>query len=262
MIKFQPQVESFQEALRRLVELQGKTMKEVILDQAALFVRDGIRLLPPFGKTPLKEPDRTQRVVGETATRRDVNRSFNTLDKPEINSKLREAFLKQARKGNFITAERLVKRFKFRSVASVITEATHDIHNTKRNHKGRVPKKSPQYFVFKKNSITRLSGKLEKLVGRAKAGFLYALEQINAMRGKATYKAPSWVRRHPSEPGTFVNVGSDDQFGITASNAVPFAQKHAERVQREGWTARMIAAPRQADAIYRGMLRKARQLKL
>lgn len=259
MIKVQPVLAAFRGALQRLAELQKKTMREVILDQAALFIRDGMKLLPPFGKTPLKESATAQKRVGELATGRDVGRAFGTLNPDRTDIRMVTAFRNTARKHGPLAAERLLQRFKFKRVAGVIDSPSEELHNAARNERGRVSRKQPRWFTWKDAALTRFKKAKEKAVGRAKAGFLYALMQVDAMRGKSTFRAPSWVARHTGEPGAFTHVGSDDKFGITASNNIPFAQKHTERVEREGWRARMIAAPRQAENLYRGMVRQAQR---
>lgn len=257
MIKVAPDEAGFRSAIARIAELQKKTLREVILDQAALFIRDGIKLVPPFGKVPLKESATTQKRAGETATKRDVGRVFRTLDPDKTDVRMVTAFRKVAAKRGPLAAEALLRRFRFKQVAGVTDAPNEELHNASRNHMGRVSRKQPRWYTWKDSALTRFKKAKEKLVGRAKAGFLYALAMVDSLRGKPTFKPPSWVARHRGEPGSFSSMGSDDKFGVTVSNDVGFAQKHADKVQREGWKARMIAAPRYAENLYRGMARQA-----
>lgn len=263
-MKIEPDIDAFEEALRRLTELQGKTMREVVLDQSALFCRDGIQLLPPFGRTPLREGASVQKSIGFRATGRQVNRLFRGMDttwavrNPEIN----EAFKRLARKKNAVGAENFLKRIGFKRVAGVVEHASEELHNRGRNKKGRVERGGSQWFTFKASSVDRLRKLKEKAVGRAKAGFLFAMSAIDSLRGRSTIRIPAFVARHRGEPGSFQDLGADDRYGVVVANLVPHAQKHNERVEREGWRARMFMAPRQAEKLYRAMARKANQLKV
>lgn len=264
-VKIEPDIDAFTEALRRLGELQGKTQREVVLDQGALWCRDAIKLLPPFGKTPLKESAGSQKKVGETAVGRDVDRIFRGMDsvfaivrKPEI----AKVFKRIATTKNALKAEAILRDVGFKKVAGVVERPDKDKHNNSRNAQGRARKGNPQWFAFKSQTVERFKKAKRKTVGIAKAGFLFALYSIDSLRGASTFKPPAWVARHRGMPGSFLGRGSDNIFEIKCSNDIPFAQKHSDRVEREGWRARMIAAPRQADALYKAMARKAAQLKL
>lgn len=263
-MKIEPDMQSFQEALSRLAELQDKSMREVVLDQGALFCRDGMNLMPPFGKTPLKEPKGTQKQVGTIAILSQVARHIRGMDTAHgiRNPKVQDAFKKLARKRNTLAAEQMLAGVGFKRVAHVVDAPTQELHNASRNKRGRITKGVAQFFTWKTSAVERFKKTKLKNLGRAKAGWLVALSGINALRSKSTFKPPAWVARHTGEPGSFTNVGSDDKFGIVCTNAIPYAQKHVERIEREGWKARMIAAPKQAEAIYKGLLRKAKALKL
>lgn len=261
-VKIEPDIDAFTEALRRLGELQGKTQREVVLDQGALWCRDAIALHPPFGKTPLKEGGPTQNKIGQISTKRDVDRLFRgvggTLRKPELEA----AWRRISRKRDTLAAGVALKDFGFKRVAGVVDQVNEEKHNAHRNTRGGIRKGTAQWITWNANQVKKFQLSKAKLVGRAKAGWLVALSAINALRGKSTFRVPAFVARHTNEPGSFTDTGSDDVFGIVCSNNVPFAQKHLPRIEREGWRARMIAAPRQADALYKAMARKAAQLKL
>jgi len=264
-VKIEPDIDAFTEALRRLGELQGKTQREVVLDQGALWCRDAIKLLPPFGSSPLKESAGSQKKLGESAIGRDVDRVFRGMDsvfaiirKPEI----AKVFKRIASTKNALKAEAILREIGFKKVAGVVEKPDKDKHNYSRNENGRARKGNPQWFAFKSQNVERFKKAKKKLTGVAKAGFLYALYAIDALRGKSTFRPPAWVARHRGIPGAFTGSGSDNIFEIRCSNDLPFAQKHSERVEREGWRARMIAAPRQAEALYKATARKAAQMKL
>lgn len=261
-MKIEPDIDAFTESLRRLGELQGKTQREVVLDQGALWCRDGIALMPPFGATPLKEAPKSQYIIGWKASGRDVDRLFRGIDGTLRDGILEKAWRRIVRKRNKISAEAVLKDFGFKRVAGVVDEPNTEIHNAHRTPKGKVKKGGSQWLTWRSSAVKKFKTGKQALVGRAKAGWLVALAAINSLRGKSTFRVPAWVSRHRDEPGSFSGVGSDDIFGIVCTNSVPFAQKHVERIEREGWRARMIAAPRQADALYKAMVRKAAQLKL
>lgn len=261
-MKIEPDIDAFTESLRRLGELQGKTQREVVLDQGALWCRDGIALMPPFGKTPLRESGGTQKEVGTKASGRDVDRLFRGVGGSLKSGILESAWRRIVRKRNKISAEAVLKDFGFKRVAGMVDQPTAETHNAHRTPKGRIRKGGAQWLTWQSAAVKKFKTGKQALVGRAKAGWLVALAAINALRGKSTFRVPAWVARHKDEPGSFSGVGSDDIFGIVCTNSVPFAQKHVERIEREGWRARMIAAPRQADALYKAMVRKAAQLKL
>lgn len=252
---------SFRKALDWIAKLQGKTKQEVVLDQGALFCRDSIALTPPFGKTPLKEAKGDQRKVGEKAVLRDIQRAIRGMDKMWAMRKpgIDKAFKRLSRTRNTLAAEQFLKDVGFKRVAGVVDAASEDVHNSLRSPRGKVHRGLAQFFTWKAASVDRLKRLKLRAVGRAKAGWLVALTAIDALRGKSTYKPAAWVARHNNEPGSFSHMGSDDVFGIICANQIPYAQKHKDRIEREGWKARMIAAPRHAQSLYKAMERKARQ---
>lgn len=260
-MKIEPDIRSFRNALDWIAKLQEKTKREVVLDQGALFCRDSIALTPPFGKIPLKEAKGDQRKVGEKAVIRDIQRAVRGMDKMWEMRKpgVDKAFKRMARTHNTLAAEQFLKDVGFKRVAGVVEAATEELHNSLRSPRGKVHRGMAQFFTWKAVSVERLKRLKLRAVGRAKAGWLVALAGIDALRGKSTYKPAAWVARHSGEPGSFSQMGTDDVFGIICANQIPYAQKHKDRIEREGWKARMIAAPRYARNIYKAMERKARQ---
>lgn len=272
-VQFKPDLDAFNEALSRLAELQGKTMREVVTDQAALFCRDAIRMTPPFGRTPLTESFSVQRDVGEKATDRDVRRGFRAIDSlgrykggkgsrsTKDNEALRKRLDKLIRANNWLLLDVVLKEMRMRWVAGVIKAPSAEIHNRMRNARGRVSKAQGNYFVPKQSAVERFAKEKQRTEGRMKAGWMWVVNGLNAIR-TAKVKIPNWISRHTSEPGTFVVTDADDKFGIVGANRIPWAQKHGEKVHKEAWTARMISAQKQADKLYKAMVRKARQLKV
>jgi hypothetical protein len=261
-MKIEPDMQAFEAALKRLAQLQRKTMEEVVLDQGALFCRDAIKLHPPFGKTPLVENPTVQKAVGLRAVQRDVSRYIRGINNAKgiRDEKVAKAIRRLGRKGKESALQAILKDAGYKRVAGVVGSPSEAQHNSSRNTRGRVKKGTPQYFTWNNAAVEGFKKRKKEEVGRAKAGWIVALGEINAMRGKSTFRIPAWVARHHGEPGTFNATKTDDKFGIVCSNAIPFAQKHKARIEREGWIARTIAAPKHAEAIYQGMLKRGRRV--
>ena len=260
-MKIEPDMPKFQAALTQLAKLEGKTSREVVLDQGALFARDSMKATPPFAGAPIKEGMPAQKKVGDIAISRDVQRSFKAMDDVGAlrDPSLAKAFKRIARGKQSLAAEKLLKDAKYLAVAGVVDEPTERLHNMARNAAGKVTRKRGQWFTWRKSAVNRFITLKKATLGRAKAGWLIVMAGINDLRGHSTFQPSPWITRHTSEPGAFKGTGTDHIFEIICSNDIPFAQKHTPNVEKVAWRSRMISAPKQAEKLYRAMERKAKQ---
>jgi hypothetical protein len=78
-MQFELDTRAFEVELERRLQRTKRAAGEVVADQARLFVRDCIKLTPPFDKQPLGESFNVQRRAGERAVLQDVGKVFVTL---------------------------------------------------------------------------------------------------------------------------------------------------------------------------------------
>ncbi len=262
---FKPDIDLFQNAIKELATLLGKSVKEVVLDEASFFARDSAKMMPPFGKTPIKESWSAQKKLGERAVDLQVNRAFKPLDyfKKWKNDKVVKAMLRLAtvKKFNPLAIEHAIRQMGMKRISGVIEKPTEDAHNASRGSDGRVRKRQAQWFVRRKADVDRYAKSQLAELGKMKDGWMVALSKIDAMRKKVT-AVPAWITRHNETRGTLdIHEADKGDFGLVASNTVAYAQKHASQAWKQALQARYIGAQKRAYMTLKAMERKARQIK-
>jgi hypothetical protein len=261
---FKPDIDLFQNSLKELATLLGKSVKEVVLDEASFFARDSAKMMPPFGKTPIKESWAAQKRIGERAVGLQVNRAFKPLDWFEKwkNDKVVKGMLRMAKGRNFnpLAVENAIRQMGFKRIAGVIDRPTEEAHNASRGSDGRVRKRQAQWFVRKKSDVNKYEKTQLAELGKLKDGWGVAISAIDALRGKLT-KLPPWITRHNENRGT-LDIKEDNRgdFGLIATNAIPYGQKHASSAWEQAIKARYIGAQKRAYMILKAMERKARMI--
>jgi hypothetical protein len=219
-------------SMRRLNETIAKFTTEigldsvkVLKDQGRLFVRDLIKVTPPFGDATFSESYNTQRKAGESAVERDIRKVFVPLRQfaenvsktnPELGVTLTMkggitgsniANRKLKRSSNRIDMQALEAIFRNMGMEGrVMLNVDPAIHEKARGRRGRVRRATPVVVVNEK-SIDKYIKEKQGHIGKAKAGFM------KAAIGLAVKGIPNWIRRHMT-PGVF-----RDQTGANNPNA-------------------------------------------
>lgn len=158
--------------LERLVD--GKDFAEVIADEARLFLRDLLKILPPKN---LKQ--------GRAAVQRDLSRAVRLLEPKKFTS---ERIQKMIRSRDH---EGLNKRFKHLKNLKRYTVKSFDPrtqHQAQRDSRGRITS-SKGVATTDARAYKAYRQKLWATVGMFKAPFAYAMSRLGG-------KSPGWLAKH------------------------------------------------------------------
>lgn len=261
---FKLEQRDFARQIDRLARATRKETKDVLRQQARLFVADAAALTPPTGNTPLgaegvaRNPrslpglSLAARKQGQDAVARDARKLFANFEALEISksetklAKSVRVLMKQAR---FDEAKKLLEKAGLR-FDGVVAKATVDTLNRHRDAKGRVIK-GRRVLVRDGRSILSLTRAQQKLVGRAKAGWKKAAEALG-------FKLPAWIGKH-EEPGIFSTEGGGDRTAYVVGNALSYAQKMdaSARIMARAYRNRLKLLPKQLEHALRASARKS-----
>lgn len=250
---------TFQTGVRRLMQLTGQSMREILREQAGFFCQDALKLTPPTGNAPIRESFAKQRGEGISATTRDVRRAFapirklRFLETPEGN--FGEAINKLMRKGNYPMVEALLRKIGIRDFISVVQQADRELHNRLRDRRGRVTRTKTAYFVDRTASINAYLQQRLRKVGYAKSGWITPLKALGRALASGRTAVPGWISGHTG-PGVYHESGTEQKPEILVGNAVPYIQKYYNNIIGRAYRERLEKLPMQVRAIERAMQRK------
>jgi len=257
----------FADSIRRLRAVTGKEMDTLLRESARNFGIQAMRHTPPFGDAPGSESWQTQEKIGRQAVQRDVNRLFQSMDR---NSRIRifsgggefgKAILKLVREGDVNAAMELLRRAKIRPI-DILPEPTRAHHNRWRDNRGRVRSERRFYLVDQFTKIIRFAGQRQEMVGNAKGGWVYALQQVARKLGVAA-RVPTWLKRQRSaQTGIYYEVGAGDRKQVTIGNRVPYMQRHLEHIEGRAWRSFRRRQDKDVRARERHIQRKLREARL
>ena len=223
-------------AIGNFILQTGRDSDKVLKDQAKLFVKDLIKVTPPFGKATFSESYNEQRKSGEDAVERDIRKVFIPLrvfaeSVSSRNPKLAAAILAA---GGIVGSNVKTKKSKvvkssidmdaldaiFRNMGMegrVVRYVNPEIHQRARGRRGRVKRATP-LFVVSEKSLDSYITSVKKDVGKAKSGWL------KAAIGLGVAGIPNWIRRHLT-PGVFVDktLANNPEASITVGNLVEYS---------------------------------------
>lgn len=245
----------FRAAAIRLREVKNVTVKKLIQDQARLFVRDAIKLTPPFGGHAISESFSVQRKVGEKAVARDVGRVFKSKASLKIlanpkNPILAAALAKAIQKKDKPAVEAILSNIGTK--LSVLVQPDESTHRARRGARGRV-RKGQSYLVLDERALKRYTKEKVSHVGKAKAGWLASARALNVPG------IPAWITRHGGEtPGLIRFEDTPGEYAITVGNLVRWAPDFAGvRIIEAAFENRIRGMTKQAEAILAYELKKA-----
>jgi hypothetical protein len=202
----------FANRLRKLAELEGKTLSKMHRDEMRLNIEQCLRATAPmtFGRE-FSEALGKQRRLGMDAVSRDIQRVF--VDEPE------DPLAKAAQRILKANGEQAANDFLTKSKTSnwrAAKTANSVDHRKARSRNGRVRKNQRPFVLVNEGQIKAYLKKKRELVGYTKAGWGKALQKLGA--GIRAY--PAWVRKK-SAPGAYFARGvGTRQETLTAVNLV------------------------------------------
>lgn len=238
-----------------------RELVDVLTQEARLFAKNVIQRTPPFVSMSGLESFAVQRRAGEEAVKRDVERAFAPVDtlpekftrSPRLKRQMERAI--EARDIDRVRGLFVVAKIPSSSLVQAPTEA---LHNSVRDRRGRVRRSRTSYYVMDGRALQRFVRQKQKLVGRAKAGWVAGARALQ-VRG-----LPQWIQRHPEQGIVIDQLRTDwsaDPY-ITLRNTVSYIDTLERNVQMvpQALRGRSIAMEARVKAKMRGLWgRRARQ---
>jgi hypothetical protein len=209
-----------------------------------------LAITPPIKSLSPTESFAVQRQVGVAAVKRDLRRSFTSLEDLRVrtsprNKKTLNNFQKALDKKDASLMAQLLTRLNYPDITAerIVSQATPELHNSLRR-KGRVPPHTRGYFVFERQSLeTLLDAELEAL-GRGKAGWLAGGIALGI-------PAPGWISRHGAPGGVTDQTARAVDPTFHAWNGVLYLYDFAEQYRLVD-----LALEREAGSLERQLVAK------
>lgn len=247
----------WQREIIRLSAALGKTVGDVIEDQARLLVEELAKLTPPYGSLGGKESFAAQRRIGLKAVEGDVTRLFGSFGDVEAfrgDSKLAARVKLLLRRNDHTALASILQRVGFGIVSptEVLPQDMEGVHRRHRDKRGRVRRTVPRHWVKERDRNRYLREKKAEVM-TLKAGWAPAARMLRA-------RIPANIMRKARPGGGRVLMktkGVKDP-EVTMWNLVSYARG------RIGGTAityalrnRYTRMKRQAEGALRAMARKS-----
>lgn len=205
-VNFEIITKDFENALAKYKVACRKDWQFVIRQQSRIVGEKLVKFTPP--KTA---------AIGKRNVARDIGKVFADLSNTKWNDKSLD---KMWRTGNFEGVKKALENhpnklqmpvFKYKRIFS---KPVRNIHKAAISRSGRVPKNwRTQYAVAGKGEVKKYVKKVQLQVGVAKSGWLAALTKLGG-------KAPSFVSRHGTKYGGFIDGNKRDNPFFTLINKV------------------------------------------
>jgi len=231
-IRFDVDLADFGRQIQLLANATRRTLRDTVLDQSRLLVRDLIKTTPPHGTRPIQEDWTFQRHKGEKAIALDIRRLFQPLNTIRAvmyptgmshhGRNARRLYLQYlADRGDWhgiseslfamhVTGDRV-------NIVGAITRASYREEWSRYQKRGRIPKGVVNSMVWDAGSVTLVTREVCLMVGFAKGGWLKAANALHVQR------LPAWVTRHEGAPGSFEDLTEDtDKPSFTMTNDVAY----------------------------------------
>lgn len=210
-VNFEIITKDFENALTKYKVACRKDWQFVIRQQSRIVGERLVKFTPP--KTA---------AVGKRNVARDIGKVFADLSNTKWNDKSLD---KMWRAGNFEGVKKALENhpnkseipiFKYKRI---FAKPVRNIHKVAINKSGRVPKNwRTQYAVAGKGEVKKYVKRVQLQVGVAKSGWLAALAKLGG-------KAPSFVSRHGTKYGGFIDGNKgDNPFFVLINKVSTFPQ--------------------------------------
>lgn len=205
-IDFEVITKDFENALVRYKIACGKSFQFVIKQQARLVGEKVLKFTPPEKQS-----------VGKANIASDIGKVFADLGATKWDDKSLD---KMWRAGNFEGVKKALSNapnkddmpvFKYERI---FKQPIRNIHKSAIGGKGRVPKNwQTRFAVGGKGELKKYVRKIQTRVGIARSGWLAGIIKLGG-------KAPSWVSRHGTAFGDFVDKSAGDNPFVELINKV------------------------------------------
>ena len=205
-VNFEIITKDFENALVKYRVACRKDWQFVIRQQSRIVGEKLVKFTPP--KTA---------AIGKRNVARDIGKVFADLSNTKWNDK---SLNKMWRAGNFEGVKKALENLPNKSempifkYKRIFAKPVRNIHKAAISRSGRVPKNwRTQYAVASKGELKKYVKKVQLQVGVAKSGWLAALAKLGG-------KAPSFVSRHGTKYGGFIDGNKGDNPFFSLINKV------------------------------------------
>ena len=243
----------------RLSAASGRSIGEILMQQARIAVREMANILPPMGTLTGRESWAAQRRLQIRAINRDLARVYITRSR--VYAEIRTRVSPQAAAGWWaltlsdpVAAQRMLRTLDipWRHLP-VGTDPDPAHHRAARNRRGRVPAtERGRQIVLRSPRLERYRRQTHRGIGRLKGGMVPAAGRLNVSG------IPAWVRRNAGPGLALVDIRRRDDPSVRVANLVSYArfQNAGNRLMRIVIRNRQMAMQRQLTAAARGQWRR------
>lgn len=220
----------FSDAVRRLSELpRSKPVEQIIKAEGRLFVRDVIKITPPFRsyQTRLGESLAENRRAGNDAIEKQLKVAFSTpqaLIDAQADPAVQERMRKLIRANKLTELEQMLYNLSGNKRRyQIVDRITPQMHKAARDSRGRV--RGFSGVITTEKAIKQRTKEAQANVGIAKSGWVKAARALGA-------SVPGWISRH-SGSGVYKEERASflKGFSILIGNAVAYIQKRGAELQ-------------------------------
>lgn len=256
MITFEMDITPLIKKLSRVQPLLRKPMKELIQQQAKLFIdapKDGILANTPPSSSKARGNDAKK--AGEVTLVRDILKVYVTA--PEVykavaeqNPTAAKAIYSALLRGDYQEAERILRSSgtRFRNVS--IGSFDPKLHKASRNKRGRVSRHVPAQIVTNFKKLDSYIRQKKKNVGMLASGW-------NAPAFKLRARVPTWVKRHKSVFSSVSEKEDERGYTIIMMPNVGFDKDKTQDRARRALQYRINALNRRLPYIIKAAAKKA-----
>jgi hypothetical protein len=192
----------FDEAMRKLIKVGGPI---VIKDEAALLVKELIRMTPPTAGRGSKKFASTDQQAGLDALTRDIGRAVRPIIASEWNSPAIKKMIENRNANGF---EQMLRATWDRKAH--VLPFSPSLHSSVRDTRGRVPR-SRSIYTFDVQAWKTYVEKIRKRVGLMKASWMQSALALGV-------RAPGYVKRHSGRGAYSANLESLDSPSVTMTS--------------------------------------------
>lgn len=242
--------------LKRVQPLTGKPLKELIDQQAKLFIdspKDGVLAnTPPSGASGRGNEAKK---IGESAVDRDIKKVY--WDAPRIFEILKQENLNAAKgfyirmlQGDYVEAQRIITSAGGRLRNVKIGQFNPSLHKQSRNRRGRVSRHVPAQIVTDFKKLDAFVKRKKKNVGILASGW-------NKAGGRLRARIPSWVKRHGDKFSNVEFKETETSYTVIMMPSVGFDANGTVKRAEAALKYRMAAIERRLPYLIKAAAKKA-----
>lgn len=214
----------FDDSIKRLARVYGKSKKAVADQQAGLILKDCIRFTPPYRGGNFKEESGSRFQIGKNSIINAVDRIFRSIESFSFANQMTDfsiRMMKYLREGRYESARHMLLD-KTGKVFHFAAKPDRKWHFNNINKWGRSRKSQGVVWIGQPSAMKVYYQKLFSRVMRGVGGWSTSAKELGVSMPSKASKAAKWR-------GDAVRKRTDYNYSITCSNDVPYLNR-TERV--------------------------------